>query len=145
GRGGTWGQRWRRPPRYGAGGGTRRLARCGGALANRAALGCPRAGGLMARAERLKRRNRGGAPARETVRRRLYRVMEAGHISNWMVLLFEAGLITLILANVLAVMLDSVKGIGDRYFTWFYWFETVSILIFAVEYSLRLWVCIEDP
>jgi voltage-gated potassium channel len=71
--------------------------------------------------------------------------MEAGHMSSWTVLIFEASLITVILANVLAVMLDSVKGIGDRYFIAFYWFETVSILIFAVEYSLRLWVCIEDP
>ena len=66
-------------------------------------------------------------------------------MSSWTVLAFEAGLITLILANVFAVMLDSVKGIGDRYFAYFFWFESVSIIIFAVEYSLRLWVCIEDP
>src|SRR5436309_9276337 len=100
----------------------------------------------MARTDRLKRRNR--APLRppdETLRRRLYRVMEAGHISNWGVLLFEAGLIVLILANVLAVMLDSVKGVGDRYFAYFYWFETISVVIFAIEYALRLWVSIEDP
>jgi len=100
----------------------------------------------MTRSDRLKKRNRGFAgPAQESVRRRLYRIMEAGHISNWTIMLFVVGMIALILANVLAVMLDSVKGIGDRYFAYFYWFETVSILIFAVEYSLRLWVCIEDP
>ncbi|HSC18548.1 MAG TPA: cyclic nucleotide-gated ion channel [Rhizomicrobium sp.] len=99
----------------------------------------------MARNDRAKRRHRAAEPPRETLRRRLHRIMEAGHISNWGVLVFEASLITLILANVIAVMLDSVKGIGDRYFTYFYWFESVSIVIFAIEYSLRLWVCVEDP
>lgn len=100
----------------------------------------------MARTDRLKKRNRAPVrPADESLRRRLYRVMEAGHMSNWTVLLFEAGLIVLILANVLAVMLDSVKGVGDRYFIYFYWFETISVVVFAIEYSLRLWVSIEDP
>jgi voltage-gated potassium channel len=100
----------------------------------------------MPRTDRWKKRSRKQDPrAHENARRSLYRVMEAGHISNWKVLLFDASLIGLILANVFAVMLDSVKGIGDRYFIFFYWFETVSIVIFAIEYSLRLWVCIEDP
>lgn len=100
----------------------------------------------MARADRSRKKNRAPAtPPEDSLRHRLYRVMEAGHITNWRVLLFEASLITLILANVLAVMLDSVKGIGDRYFPLFYWFETISVVIFAIEYSLRLWVCIEDP
>jgi len=99
----------------------------------------------MARNERARRRHRAAEPPQETLRRRLHRIMEAGHISNWGVLLFEASLIALILANVVAVMLDSVKGIGDRYFIYFFWFESVSIVIFAIEYSLRLWVCVEDP
>jgi|tagenome__1003787_1003787.scaffolds.fasta_scaffold20978475_5 voltage-gated potassium channel len=102
----------------------------------------------MARQDRSRKKKQRVAlppPAHTTLRRQFYQVLEAGHLLNWRVLLFEAALITLIVANVLAVMLDSVKGIGDRYFTFFYWFETVSVLIFAVEYSLRLWVAVEDP
>src|SRR3954451_7911854 len=102
----------------------------------------------MARQDRSRKKKQRIAlppPAHTTLRRQFYQVLEAGHLLNWRVLLFEAALITLIVANVLAVMLDSVKGIGDRYSTFFYWFETVSVVIFAVEYSLRLWVCIEDP
>ncbi|MFL5240334.1 MAG: ion transporter [Rhizomicrobium sp.] len=102
----------------------------------------------MARQDRSRKKKQRVAsppPAHATLRRQFYQVLEAGHLLNWRVLLFEAALITLIVANVLAVMLDSVKGIGDRYFTFFYWFETVSVLIFAVEYSLRLWVAVEDP
>src|SRR3954470_8707103 len=102
----------------------------------------------MARQDRSRKKKQRVAsppPAHATLRRQFCQVLEAGHLLNWRVLMFEAALITLIVANVVAVMLDSVKGIGDRYFTFFYWFETVSVVIFAVEYSLRLWVAVEDP
>jgi voltage-gated potassium channel len=100
----------------------------------------------MARRERSRNKNWRPAPnAENTFRRRLYRVLEAGHIFNWKVLLFETLLITLIITNVIAVTMDSVKNIGDRYATQFYWFETISVVIFAVEYSLRLWTAVEDP
>ena len=99
-----------------------------------------------ASAERVRRRHRRPhAHPRESLRRELYRILEAGHILNWKVLLFDSFLITLIIANVVAVTLDTVKGIGARYSTFFYWFETISVIIFAIEYALRLWVCIEDP
>ncbi|MBV9570857.1 MAG: ion transporter [Alphaproteobacteria bacterium] len=102
----------------------------------------------MARAERSskKKNKRLPPPSRESsLRRQVYRVLEAGHILNWKVLIFEASLITLILANVVAVTLDSVKSISDRYDAQFDLFETVSVVIFAIEYAVRLWVSIEDP
>src|SRR5206468_12726133 len=100
----------------------------------------------MARDDRRKKRNRREAPAeRSGVRRRIYRVLEAGHIYNWKVLAFESFLIALILANVVAVMLESVSSLHDAYHVQFEWFEYVSVTIFAVEYSLRIWTSIEDP
>jgi len=102
----------------------------------------------MARADRSRKKKQQRAvpqPAESSLRRDVYRVIEAGHILNWKVLLFETVLITLILANVVAVTLDSVRSIGGQYFSYFYWFETASVVIFAVEYCTRLWVAIEDP
>ena len=32
-----------------------------------------------------------------------------------------------------------MNGVGDTDFTDFYWFETISVAIFTIEYSLRLW------
>jgi voltage-gated potassium channel len=49
----------------------------------------------------------------------------------------------LILANVLAVILESVSSIGMRYATAFDWFEAVSVYLFTIEYILRLWTCVE--
>ena len=91
----------------------------------------------MAPGERSRKRNKRLAPrSRDPLRKRLYRILEAGHIFNWKVLLFEFFLISFILANVVAVTLDSVKGIGATYAAQFYWFETISVLIFGIEYSL---------
>jgi voltage-gated potassium channel len=100
----------------------------------------------MPSAERSRKRHKRLPPqSRDTLRKRLYRILEAGHIFNWKVLLFEILLIGFILANVVAVTLDSVKGIGTTYAREFYWFETISVLIFGIEYGLRLWVAMEDP
>lgn len=53
-------------------------------------------------------------------------------------------LILLILANVSAVVLESVADIGARYSEAFRDFEVISVIIFTVEYVLRLWSCTED-
>jgi voltage-gated potassium channel len=102
----------------------------------------------MARGDRRKNRKvnrREPVDHRVTLRRRVYRVLEAGHIYNWKVLVFETLLIALILANVVAVMLESVPSLHDAYHAQFEWFEYASVGIFAVEYALRIWTSIEDP
>lgn len=47
--------------------------------------------------------------------------------------------------NIVAVVLESVRSYASLYARWFYAFELVSILIFTLEYLLRLWVCNVDP
>ena len=53
-------------------------------------------------------------------------------------------LILLILGNVGAVMLESVAEIGARHAAAFRVFELISVIVFTVEYALRLWSCTED-
>src|SRR5687767_10215498 len=50
----------------------------------------------------------------------------------------------LILANVLAVILESVSSLHDRFGPAFDRFEAISVLIFTVEYLLRVWTCVEQ-
>ncbi len=57
---------------------------------------------------------------------------------------FDVGLIIAILASVVAVMLDSVGWIHDRYGGWLYGVEWFFTLMFTVEYALRLW-SIQNP
>ena len=57
----------------------------------------------------------------------------------------NAFIITLIILNVIAVMLETVKGLHDKYETFFKYFDKISIFIFTIEYILRVWSCTHDP
>ncbi len=48
-------------------------------------------------------------------------------------------IIVLIILNVLAVILETVKEIHDKYADLFYYFDLVSVIIFSLEYILRVW------
>ena len=52
-------------------------------------------------------------------------------------------LLLLILLNVLVVLLESVAGLNEKYGEIFHHFEMISVLVFSLEYVLRLWVCTE--
>ncbi len=78
----------------------------------------------------------------ESFRLRTYRVLDAhdretGRIINVLLML-------LIIANVTAVMLESVRSIEAVYRTWFLWFEILSVAVFTVEYLARLWSVTES-
>lgn len=53
-------------------------------------------------------------------------------------------LMGLIFFNVLSVILETEHALFFRYRPIFHWFEVVSVLIFSVEYLLRLWSCTEN-
>jgi voltage-gated potassium channel len=57
----------------------------------------------------------------------------------------NAFIITLIILNVIAVILETVKGLHARYETFFRYFDNISVFIFTVEYVLRVWSCTHDP
>src|SRR4030095_1389703 len=54
-------------------------------------------------------------------------------------------IITLIILNVIAVMLETVHGIYSKYSLFFHYFDLVSVIIFTVEYLLRVWSSNHDP
>ncbi|MCZ7556284.1 MAG: ion transporter [Bacteroidia bacterium] len=54
-------------------------------------------------------------------------------------------LMTLISLNVVAVVLETVPELGRSYAAAFRWFETFSVIVFTVEYIIRIAVCTENP
>jgi voltage-gated potassium channel len=58
-------------------------------------------------------------------------------------LLFNGTLALLIVVSVLAVILESVEPIRNRHPQTFVWIEHAATAIFAVEYVVRLWVCVD--
>lgn len=53
-------------------------------------------------------------------------------------------IMTLIVLNVVAVILQTVESLDARYGTAFYYFEMASVIVFSIEYILRLWACTVD-
>ena len=54
-------------------------------------------------------------------------------------------LLALILLNVVAVILETVKSFQLRFGTEFRVFEVISVGVFSVEYAARIWACTADP
>jgi voltage-gated potassium channel len=58
---------------------------------------------------------------------------------------FDFFIVGLIVANIIAVILGSVERIENKYRNPLYLFELVSVVIFTIEYVLRIWACPENP
>lgn len=81
----------------------------------------------------------------KTLRHRMHVILEAGRSSGPVGLVFEIFLIALILANAVAVSLDSVPRYAGAYGHILLYFEYISVAIFTIEYALRIWTAPEDP
>ncbi len=58
---------------------------------------------------------------------------------------FDLAIVSLILLSIIAVVIESVDSIGNRYRVWFGAFETLAVIVFTIEYLLRVWSCTADP
>jgi voltage-gated potassium channel len=86
-----------------------------------------------------------GADARAALRRRVYDVLEIGRGESLISTVVENALIALIFINVFAFVLETVPAIEARYGGLLDVIEWTSVLIFTVEYALRIWSCVEVP
>ena len=57
----------------------------------------------------------------------------------------DVSLLALILLNVLAVILETVRSLQLRFSKVFWAFEIFSVAVFSVEYAARIWSCTADP
>ena len=64
--------------------------------------------------------------------------------SNWDKVV-NTFIIVLIILNVIAVMLETVPSLHPRYDDFFHYFELISVIIFTIEYILRVWSSNHDP
>jgi voltage-gated potassium channel len=80
-----------------------------------------------------------------TPRHRAYVVLEGGRTGGMIGHVVEAILITLIVGNVFAYILQSIPSIDKQFAGLFTILEWVSVVIFTIEYAIRLWTAPEDP
>lgn len=77
------------------------------------------------------------------LRHRVYRILEHGPIDNRFGRLTGQFIVALVVVNLIAVVVESVPAYGPRYAILFIAIELVSLLVFTVEYGLRVWVAVE--
>ena len=74
---------------------------------------------------------------KKTLQRTLDKAEGTDHVSRS----FDLFIMALILINVGAIVLETVKEYGDRYVQEFYYLEIFSVTIFTIEYLIRIWTC----
>lgn len=79
------------------------------------------------------------------LKRQLYDVLVETEDNSLADRIVAACLMTLILANVFAVMLETVKELEVPYAKYFHAFEVFSVAIFTLEYLVRLWIADLKP
>lgn len=77
------------------------------------------------------------------LRRRVHLVLEQGPVGDHLGALIDRLLVALIVLNLVAVALESVPALGARYGIVFELVEYFSLVVFTLEYGLRLWSAVE--
>jgi voltage-gated potassium channel len=80
-----------------------------------------------------------------TFRRRVYLTLDPTEKGGFAERIFEILLIAIILLNILAIILSSVKEIDQKYDAYFRDFEIFSLVFFTVEYIGRIYSIVEKP
>jgi voltage-gated potassium channel len=80
----------------------------------------------------------------ENIKRKVYAIVEAVSYEDLTTPRFDPFdifIVILIVLNILAVILETVESIYASASNFFRYFETFSIIIFTIEYALRVWTC----
>jgi len=78
-------------------------------------------------------------------RRRVHQIVETPEIGDLTSYWFKCSIMAIIGASALSVVLETVPDLHARWGESFLTFELATVLIFSVEYVVRLWICTEDP
>lgn len=78
-------------------------------------------------------------------RHRVHLILEGGASAGPVGATFEYGLVALIVANVIAVALETEPAFAAEWGRWLTYFEIVSVVIFTLEYAARIWCAPEEP
>jgi voltage-gated potassium channel len=77
------------------------------------------------------------------IKTRIHQILELANHDDKAARTFSISIMSLIVLNVFAVILDTVPAMRHQYSRYFLAFEVFSIAIFSVEYLLRMW-CITE-
>lgn len=77
-----------------------------------------------------------------SLKQRVWTIMEHAEAGDKPSKVFDIFILSLIVLNVAAVMIGTVKSIEKKYYTILYYFEIFSVIVFTIEYLSRVWSCV---
>ena len=72
------------------------------------------------------------------IQRRVFEILD-GAVLDGASKACEIFIATLVVANVLAIILESIHELHEAYAAYFHMFDLVSVVVFSIEYALRVW------
>lgn len=81
----------------------------------------------------------------KSIRQRVHAIVQPAQDGDVLSHTFDLGIMVLIVLNIAGIILESVAELRNGYGIWFWGFEVFSIVVFSVEYILRIWSCVEYP
>jgi voltage-gated potassium channel len=79
-----------------------------------------------------------------TLRHHVYRILEPDDALTLSERVGDIVMGALIFANVVAAIAASVPGVEEAYGPALGWFEGISVVLFTIEYGLRIWTSVEE-
>lgn len=77
------------------------------------------------------------------MKKRLFEILDVPKPGDKVSQFADFFLVTLIIANIIALVLQSMESVRHTAAVFFWWFEVVSVAIFTIEYVLRVWTITE--
>lgn len=79
------------------------------------------------------------------IKNRLYNILITEEIDDPLEKRFNWFITGLIFLSVISVILETEESLFTRFSAFFLGFEVFTVIVFTIEYFLRLWVCTIDP
>ena len=80
-----------------------------------------------------------------TLTHRVFQIVEEGRDGDKTSRVFDFFILGSIAISIVGLVLGTVERFGDRAQELFVGIEVVTVVIFTVEWALRVWACVEDP
>jgi len=81
----------------------------------------------------------------ERIQKQVYILLESPANHNRVRKFIIYFIAVLILLNVIVVILETTYGLFIEYHPYFFVIDLFTVIVFSIEYILRVWVCVRDP
>lgn len=75
----------------------------------------------------------------KTIKRRVFEIISRAENGDRMSRVFDVSIMMLIIVSILSIILQSYESLASRYADLFYCSEVFTVIVFSVEYLLRIW------